>query len=859
MEPDPYQTPTASTPDAGSDSSTLAIGDTLQDTVAESSDALLVVDDEGIVRFVNPAAKDLFGRPIVDLLGQPFGFLMLAGKATDIEIIRPDGGVTIAELRARDVAWRGARAHLASLCDVTSRKRAEQMLIESQQVLRAALDSLATAVLILDREGAIIAANKAWVDFRQRTHDPEHRLGLGDNYLAAYAQASAYHPEAAELTANIRMVLDGAQPSYSAEYPVKTRFSQRWFTLRATACGDGWARAVLTFEDITHHKQREILDADKRQVLELVARQHSLDTVISRLLTMVHNRYPDLAYGAILLRGAGVFRSLGVGVADHYVAHLDQWATLWAADSGRPDRPGLLVVHSDDPLCEDRHTLTAEAGISRCWRAPFQGSLYEAMGQLILCRRSAAEPLADDTAFVELVGQLLTIAVEQHERTRQLAHQAHHDALTGLPNRLLFEDRLRQALEGARRTGRMVAILFIDLDRFKQINDTLGHAVGDALLAQLARRFEGCVRATDTLARHGGDEFMLVLPGIEGPQQVTRVAHRLHAMLHMPFLIDGNELFVSASIGASLYPTDGEDADTLQRNADAAMYRAKNTLRNSFQFFDATVTRTALERLQLETHLRRAIERDELAVYYQPKVDQHRRLAGAEALLRWHHPELGQIPPARFIPLAEELGLIVSIGEWCLSEICRQVRLWQRHGLPPLKVAANVSALQFAQPSFIPTVTQILAQSELDPRWLELELTESMLMGDVEAVLHQLRELRALNLTLAIDDFGTGFSSLVYLQRLPISVLKVDRSFVGRIGTPGDESERGIVSAIVTLGRHLHMDLVAEGVETPAQHAFLQTIGCNLFQGYLFSEPLPPILFEHLMRGGTIPGPLWRA
>jgi diguanylate cyclase (GGDEF)-like protein len=467
--------------------------------------------------------------------------------------------------------------------------------------------------------------------------------------------------------------------------------------------------------------------------------------------------------------------------------------------------------------------------------------------------------MADDLTFVELIGQLLTIEVEQHEQTRQLAHQAHHDTLTGLPNRLLFEDRLRLALETARRTRCMAAVLFIDLDRFKQINDTLGHAVGDALLVQLARRFEGCIRATDTLARHGGDEFMLVLTDVVSHQQVTRVAHRLHDMLRLPFLIDGRELFVSASIGASLFPTDGDNADTLQRNADAAMYRAKSTLRNSFQFFDATVNRAALERLQLETYLRRAVERGELSIYYQPKIDQHRRLIGAEALLRWHHPELGLIPPTRFIPLAEELGLIVPIGEWCLIEICRQTREWQRRGLPPLKVAANVSALQFAQPGFIPMVTQILAQSGLDPRWIELELTESMLMGDVEAVARHLEELRALNVTLAIDDFGTGFSSLVYLQRLPISVLKVDRSFVGRIGTLGDESARGIVSAIVTLSHHLHMEVVAEGVETPAQLAFLQSIGCDMFQGYLFSEPLPPTLFEHLMREETIPGPLWRA
>ncbi len=836
-------------------------GDTLQGIVADHADALLVIDHDGVVRLVNASAEGLFGRVAADLLGQPFGQLMLTGKSTDLEIIRPDGGITIAEMGARTVTWRGAPAHLASLRDITSRKRAEQMLIESQQVLRAALDSLTIAMLILDREGTIIAANKAWGDFQQHVHSPAHRITIGTNCLTLYAQAQAYHPEAAELTVNLRAVLAGTQASYNAQHMVTSDDGPRWFTVRINACGDGWARAVLSYEEITWNKQREILDADKREVLELVARQHSLDTVVAQVLTMIFNHYPDLAYGAIALRGTGVFRSLGGNLDTDAVDDLDRWAALWATECGNggAETAEIIVSPPEDQLWKYPHTLEAALSIKRCWRVSFQLSPHGALGQLVLCRRITADPTANDLTFVELIGQLLTIEVEQHEQTRQLAHQAHHDTLTGLPNRLLFEDRLRQTLEAARRTRSMAAVLFIDLDRFKQINDTLGHGVGDALLVQLARRFEGCVRATDTLARHGGDEFMLVLSDVISHQQVTRVAHRLHDMLRLPFLIDGRELFVSASIGASIFPTDGDNADTLQRNADAAMYRAKSTLRNSFQFFDATVNRAALERLQLETHLRRAVERDELAIYYQPKIDQQGRLIGAEALLRWRHPELGQIPPSRFIPLAEELGLIVPIGEWCLTEICRQTRQWQRRGLPPIKVAANVSALQFAQPGFIPMVTRILAQGGLDPRWIELELTESMLMGDVEAVARHLEELQALHVTLAIDDFGTGFSSMVYLQRLPISVLKVDRSFVGRIGKSGDESARGIVSAIVTLSHHLHMEVVAEGVETPVQHAFLQSIGCDMFQGYLFSEPLPPTLFEHLMRGGSIPGPLWRA
>jgi diguanylate cyclase (GGDEF)-like protein len=851
-EPEPTQPNVAAT--SGLDGDTVA--GAAQTIVAETMDALLVVGEGGLVRFANPAAAHLFGRPADTLVGQPIGLPLQADRSTDLEILRPDG-VVIAEIHVRPIVWFDEPATLAHLRDVTDRKQAELMLLQSQQVLRAALDNLSAGIVILDSAGVIIAANRAWLDLIDSTHSPERRTQIGESYLESCERAAAYHATAMETAVGVGAVLRGEQPNFAIEYVVEGATGRRWFSIRAAACGDGWARAVLTHEEITSNKLQEFLEADKRQILELIARQHSLETVITRVLEMVHDRYPDLAYAALFLRGNGVFRSLAIDLGEGVTAELDHWATELTNLAARAAPPAIVVARPTDTNWQTSHG--ALTGIAACWRAPLHQGSQSIQGQLILCKRVDLEPAADDLAFVELVGQLMAIAVEQHERTRQLAHQAHHDALTGLPNRLLFEDRLRQALEAARRTRRMAAVLFIDLDRFKQINDTLGHAVGDALLVQLARRFEGCVRATDTLARRGGDEFMLVLPDVSSAQQVTRVARRLHDMLRLPFLIDGNELFVSASIGASLYPSDGEDSDTLQRSADAAMYRAKSTLRNSFQFFDASVNRAALERLQLETHLRRAIERDELALYYQPKVDRRGRLAGAEALLRWRHPELGLIPPARFIPLAEELGLIVPIGEWCIGEICRQSRQWQRRGMPPIRVAANVSALQFAQPGFIPMLHQTLDQSELDPTWLELELTESMLMGDVAAVSRQLTELRDLQLTLAIDDFGTGFSSMVYLQRLPISVLKVDRSFVGRIGRPDDGSERGIVSAIVTLGHHLQMELVAEGVETDAQHSFLQGLGCDLFQGYLFSEPLPPTLFEHLLRGGRLPGALWRA
>lgn len=315
----------------------------------------------------------------------------------------------------------------------------------------------------------------------------------------------------------------------------------------------------------------------------------------------------------------------------------------------------------------------------------------------------------------------------------------------------------------------------------------------------------------------------------------------------MPFLVNGQELFLSASIGASIFPDDGEDANTLQRNADVAMYRAKTTLRNSFQFFEPRINRMALERLQLESHLRRALERNEFVLFYQPKLDRAGRLSGAEALIRWQHPTQGTTLPGHFIPLAEELGLIVPIGEWCLQEVSRQLQEWRQKGLPLVPVAVNISAIQFVQPSFLSMVSATIASSGLDPALFELELTESALLGDLEPLLRQLHELRALGLALALDDFGTGYSSLAYLQRLPFTTLKVDRTFVARLDAAAHNGSRGIVQAIITLGRSLNLQLVAKGIETEWQYRYLLDAGCDLFQGFLFSHPLPASRFESLL------------
>lgn len=814
--------------------------------IRHNADAALIVDHQGVVRFANSAAAQLFGRPPEYLLNQPFGRPLRTNRVTDIELLRPDGTVVFAELRVESISWQGRPAFLARLHDITARKRAEQLLLESQRLLRTALDGLSARIAILDQHGVIVAVNQNWRAALTSEDCPEPRAGIGANYLATWIATDI--PEAPKVAAGLRDVLQGRYARFAAEYAVERAGKRLWFTIHISHCGDtSWGRAVVAVEGITERKRAETLDVARQRVLELVARQQSLEIVATELVSLTRERYCDAVYVALALEHANLFRVHDADLDRELLATLDALAR--SAMRGPATAPGANLEVTAITAPES----AAAPAVLYCWRRRLQLNSTAPPGILTLCRRTMARPDSDDLRFLELVNQLTTIAVEQHERLQQLALQAYYDPLTGLPNRTLFEDRLRQALEAARRSRHKVAVLFIDLDRFKQINDTLGHSVGDMLLVQLARRFEGCVRASDTLARRGGDEFMLVLPEITESSQVSQVAKRLHEMLRMPFLVKGQELFLSASIGASIFPDDGEDADTLQRNADVAMYRAKSTLRNSFQFFDPSTNRMALERLQLENQLRRALERDEFVLFYQPKVDRAGRLKGAEALIRWQHPRLGMIPPARFIPLAEELGLIVPIGEWCLQEVCRQLGEWRQKGLQFVPVAVNISAIQFAQPSFPSVVAATIAGSNLDPGLFELELTESMLLGDVDSLLRQLHELRALGLALALDDFGTGYSSLAYLQRLPLTTLKVDRSFVAQLDAMAPNGSQGIVHTIITLGRSLNLQLVAEGVETELQHSFLLDAGCDLFQGFLFSPPLPAARFEQLLHAMSYP------
>jgi diguanylate cyclase (GGDEF)-like protein/PAS domain S-box-containing protein len=475
----------------------------------------------------------------------------------------------------------------------------------------------------------------------------------------------------------------------------------------------------------------------------------------------------------------------------------------------------------------------------------------------VLVRRDGFESAIEDSAapIHDRAGRVTGAVIVFHDVSAaramsvKMTHSAQHDVVTNLPNRLLLNDRITQSIALALRQNKSIAVIFLDLDRFKYINDSLGHETGDKLLRSVSKRLLASVRGSDTVSRQGGDEFVILLSEISHPEDAAKSAKKILLSLSAPHSIAGQDLHIDGSIGISVYPEDGKDAEALIKNADTAMYHAKGTGRNNFQFFKGDMNLRAVERQSLEGSLRHALEREQFLLHYQPKVNlETGEITGVEALIRWQHPDRGLISPGRFIPIAEDCGLIVQIGRWVLREACRQAREWQDAESLRLPIAVNVSALEFRDPCFVDSVRTVLEQTGLEARYLELELTEGVLMEDGQSTAAVLQELKKMGVHLAVDDFGTGYSSLSYLQQFPIDVLKIDQSFVHHItGNPDDSP---IVSAIIDMGKNLKQRVIAEGVETQGQLAFLQAQRCAEGQGYLFSRPLAAAQFAYLLQTG---------
>jgi diguanylate cyclase (GGDEF)-like protein/PAS domain S-box-containing protein len=678
--------------------------------------------------------------------------------------------------------------------DVSERVRAEEALRQSEERLRKVFEATATSISITRRsDGLFLDANQTLFDMTGWTREEVigHTAqeldmwvdpGMREKLLAALVDRRAVRNMDWQVrckSGRILSVLGSIEPIKIAD----------------TDC------LLIVSQDITDRKQTEEAMRKLSSALEQTA-----DSVL------ITDRQGVIEYvNPAFERTTGYRREEALGQTPRLVKSGKQgpgfYAKLWETIlAGETFSDVFINRRKDGHLYYEEKTVTP---------------LKDAGGKV--------------THFIS-TGKDVTERIQTQER---LQYMAQHDALTDLPNRALLLDRLKQSLARARWHDRLVAVLFVDMDRFKTINDTLGHEVGDQLLQQLAARFQQSVREGDTVARFGGDEFVVLLDDVASDKDIGGVAQKVLEALVPPFEIANQRLYITASIGVSIFPNDGEDSSTLLRNADIAMYRAKELGKNTWQMYSADMSARAFERMTLENSLRHAIERDEFRLYYQPQVDvESGAIAGVEALLRWQHPEFGLVLSSDFIPSLEETGLIVPVGEWVLATACAQLRAWHAAGWRDLRVAVNLSPRQFHAQNFMQTVERAVAGLGGDPGRLEFEITEGMLLQHAGATLSTLEALRALGVRLAIDDFGTGYSSLSYLRRFPIEALKIDRSFVHDI--PGDADDSAITTAIIVLAQTLKLDTVAEGVETEAQRDFLRAQGCRLMQGYLFSRPLPP-------------------
>ena len=608
---------------------------------------------------------------------------------------------------------------------------------------------------------------------------------------------------------------------------------------------------VVTTRDVTERTRAESLVAAQARVLEMVARGDSLVDTLTALCGLVEDSVVDSICSVMLVDGSGLElrQTAGPSLPRPMLTVLDAGIPIGegvgACGTAAHRREVVVVGDShDDPLFASYRELMDDNGLRSCWSTPILASSDgRVLGTFAVYWPEPCEPTAADRAVVDNLVHLGAIAIERKASEEQLEFQAHHDPLTGLPNRALFLEFLTLALARARRKRNGTAVLFLDLDEFKNYNDSLGHDHGDELLVAVGRRLKGVLRPGDTLARFGGDEFTVLCEDLGGPdakQHAIDVAERLLVALKTPFLPAGEERFLSASVGIALASGSREQPEDLLRDADAAMYRAKERGKARWELFDERMRARARERLETESALHRALERNEFRLFYQPIVSlAEARYVGVEALVRWQHPERGLVAPQDFVTLAEETGLVIPLGAWVLADVCRQYGEWRRDARvdPNLTVSVNLSAKQISHPGIVETVEETLARSTLPAANLCLEITESVLLDDTGPALKTLRELKDLGVMLSMDDFGTGYSSLGYLKRFPIDAVKVDRSFVDGLGSDAEDS--AIVAGVVSLGRALALTVVGEGVETEGQLTALVELGCDQAQGFFFSPPRP--------------------
>lgn len=611
--------------------------------------------------------------------------------------------------------------------------------------------------------------------------------------------------------------------------------------------GKAVVRIIGIAQDITERKLSELLEKDQNDILKRIARKEPLEEIFLEAARLVERQRPQSMCAICRVEEERIRMISAPSLTSRFrhaiidtVLSTEHGTCAAAAYLGQPVVTDNIATSS---YWKKRRSLASDHGIRSSASVPIFSGTGQVLGTVGLMRRDIYHTTNADLELMERIASLVALAIEQHHLSQRLIYQAQHDPLTGLVNREALAHWLSKILKQFARVPAMGAYLLIDLDRFKRINDLLGHHVGDLLLQEVAERLRQCVRESDILSRIGGDEFVLVMPAQRDKNDSVRVASRILDAFNSTFAIEGQNLHVEASIGITLFPQDGMDGTSLHKNADIAMYVAKNQGGNQFHFFDSKMQEAVVQRLQIENDLRKAFERNEFELHYQPQLNlTSNRLVVMEALIRWNHPERGRIPADRFIRVAEESRLIIPIGRWVLKEACRQNMAWQQQGLPPVRMAVNASVVQFTEKDFIKNVREALEETGLDPRWLEIEITETVVLNDLEKACENLQELKELGVTTTLDDFGTGYSSITYLRQMPLDGIKIDQSFIRDMEiAPTHNESRNInfVKAFVDLARNLHLLLVAEGIETEDQSNLLKTLGCTIGQGFLFSAPLP--------------------
>ncbi len=721
--------------------------------------------------------------------------------------------------------------------DVSERLQHERAQQEHLQRLSLVADASDSAVLISDAESRIVYVNAGFS--RMFGWTPEQAIGQAPIALLAPQLSQQFVDE---YRAALR-----AGCAVGREEIVSGQQGQRYWAkvISNPVMGpDGqWRYTVTILTDITRAKMHEAL---QHQVLEAMARERPLAEVLDMVCREVERIAPDVQASILEVDEQGLLHPLaGPSLPPEYSAQLDGLPigpSVGSCGTAAWRRAPVQVDDiASDPLWADYRALALPLGLRACWSTPFCNSEGRVIGTFAFYYRSRvqdSEAQRFHQQLVEACTHLCTLALEREHARQRIRKLAFYDGLTGLPNRSLLQARADQAIASATRNAEPLAVLFLDLDRFKQINDSLGHPAGDELLRQVASRLQRELRSSDIAGRLSGDEFVVVLPQCDADQAADTV-ERLQALLAQPMEIADTRLAISASVGIAMFPADGREMETLLHRADMAMYQAKSGARGSFRFFSAEMNRLAQERLALETALREALRQGQLQLHYQPQIElAGGRLHGVEALARWTHPELGPISPARFIPLAEECGLIAELGRWALREACRQLAEWRAQGLAVPAIAVNLSPTSFHNLELPSLIADALERNALKPQDLTLEITESVLVDTNPSTLKTLAEVHAQGVRLSMDDFGTGYSSLSYLRRLPVSELKLDRSFVADLEQ--DEAARALSRAILGIGQSLQLTVVAEGVESEQQNQLLREQGYPVAQGYLFARPLPP-------------------